>query len=107
VHSAHLQAFGEERTRYFIGRDGQLVESARYLNASDRQVLLVTGPSGSGASALIAEAARRASERHPRTVIVERYCGATPVASTLRGLLDGISRQITQAFGRDEAASSG
>jgi energy-coupling factor transporter ATP-binding protein EcfA2 len=103
VHSAHLQAFGEERTRYFIGRDGQLVESARYLNASDRQVLLVTGPSGSGASALIAEAARRASERHPCTVIVERYCGA----STLRGLLDGISRQITQAYGRDEAASSG
>lgn len=102
----------------FVGRTGILTAIERYVAGGNlapppnrdqdasrperTNPLVIFGESGSGKSALIAQAAQRARADHPRSQVVVRFVAATPGASDTRSLLDGLCRQISQAYGADQ-----
>jgi tetratricopeptide (TPR) repeat protein/predicted Ser/Thr protein kinase len=63
----------------FVGREEELERLDRALDeaiAGDGKVMFVTGDAGSGKTALIAEFARRAQERHADLVVAQGNCDA-------------------------------
>ena len=101
---ADHEAFGQERARFFFGRETYLQRIAAYLTEKDKFPLAVFGASGSGKSALMAQALGLARQTHPNAWIVARFLGATPFSSDIRALLESLCRQITRACGGDEAS---
>ena len=96
--------FARERRRVFVGRHEPLRRIAAYLKAGPARALVVHGPSGSGKSALMARAIADARAVHPGAHVIERFIGATPGASEIRSLLEGICQDISRAFGADQNA---
>ncbi len=86
---AHRE-FAAERSLDFQGRQSLLESIDGYLSGGGGQPLAVIGPAGSGKSALMAEAARRAGGAYPQAHIVARYIGATTASSDLVSLLRDI-----------------
>jgi NACHT domain- and WD repeat-containing protein len=99
--SAH-DAFCEDRARGFIGRTDLLKAIADHVTGSDTHPLAVWGPSGSGKSALLAEAIRQAQRAGYEPI--HRFLGATPDSSNVRALLESLCHQISRRYGEDEAS---
>ena len=96
---AHCE-FADERVRFFVGREDILGEIERYLESPDRSPLVVHGGGGTGKSALLAEAVRRAQARG--SGLVYRFIGATPSSSDRRALLQGICGELlARGYGAD------
>jgi len=90
------QLFGESRAPKdgFVGRDAELKAIADYLgDESDRNPLVVYGPSGTGKTALLARAAQVAAEKY-RGHIFLRFIGTTPQSSNLNALLTSLCREL-------------
>jgi WD40 repeat protein len=83
----------------FTGRRQILARIDRYLTVMTTRPLTVFGSSGSGKSALMARAAARAREHHPRAEIVSRFIGVTPDSSDGRALLENLCRQLARTYG--------
>jgi NACHT domain- and WD repeat-containing protein len=97
--------FAEERARVFVGREDSLAKIATYLADSDPSPLVISGEGGTGKSALLAEALRRAQHDHSGAEVVYRFIGATPSSSDGRGLLQELCRELARRrYGADEAA---
>jgi NACHT domain- and WD repeat-containing protein len=94
-------AFGAERRRHFLGREGTLQSIAAYLAGNDRHPLLIYGAAGIGKSALMAQASAKAAARHPGAVVLVRFIGATPESADTRTLLQGLCQQISHRYGAD------
>ena len=62
---------------------------------------MISGPAGTGKSAVIARAAGQARERFPRAIIVERFIGATPPSVDGRSLLQSLSEELGRQFQND------
>ena len=103
VEAAAHDRWGADRRRGFIGREGPLAAIADHLAGDDPRPLYVHGAGGSGRTALLAEAARRASERHPDAVVIARYVGASPASTSGAGLLGDLCRAIGRAHGLDQS----
>ena len=88
--------FARDRSRSFLGRDRERDRVRAYLSGPETAPLAVHGRSGSGKTALLAQAANEADHRH---VVVARFLGVTPAASTLRSLLESICGEIGEAQG--------
>jgi hypothetical protein len=101
---ADHEAFGRERVRVFIGRETYLQHIAAYLTEKDRSPLALFGASGSGKSALMAQALDQARQKHSNAQIAARFFGATPFSSDIRAVLESLCRQVTRACGGDEAS---
>jgi len=101
------ERFGEERagTR-FVGRLQPLERVRAYIASADDHPLAVFGASGSGKSALMAAAVRKAKEGAGEAVVV-RFIGATPESSLGRSLLFGLCRQIARRYADDGLATTG
>ena len=98
-------AFGLERASHFLGREDVLASIRAYLGGGNRKPLVVYGVSGVGKSALMARVAHQPlpSASVPGEVVA-RYIGATPGSSDLRGLLEGLCKEITRRYGGDPAS---
>ncbi len=94
--------FGAARARVFVGRVDALRSIAEYVRGSDSRPLAVWGEPGVGKSALIARASALAKAQHP-AVVVCRFVGVTPPSSDGRALLESLCREITRAYGADDA----
>jgi WD40 repeat protein len=92
------RAFGEERCRGFIGRAELLERIAACLRGSDRAVLAVVGSSGSGKSAVMAEAVRRARETYGEDAVLARFIGATPDSANILSLLANLVAEIRRRY---------
>lgn len=91
-------AFGAERKQDFVGRAAQLAAISQYLDNPQGRLLAIVGDSGTGKSALLAEAAHRASIARQRAHIVVRFIGATPGSSDGRSLLTSLWRQLARLY---------
>jgi hypothetical protein len=96
------QAFGEERARHFVGRAAMLERIDAYLRSDDRRPLAIWGESGTGKSALMAEAVQGDAKMPPEARVICRFIGATPDSSNGRTLLEDMCREISRAYGADE-----
>jgi hypothetical protein len=92
------EAFGGERAQDFFGRQEVFERIRDYLGSGERSPLAIVGVSGSGKSALMAEAERRARTEFPNAEVITRFIGATPESSDGRQLLIGLSSQISRAY---------
>lgn len=95
--------FGKDRAKNFVGRSEILANIEKYLSESCGIPLVVHGVSGSGKSALMAQAAENAWISFPGSEVVVRYIGATPDSSDGRSLLDSLCHQISRAYELDES----
>ena len=92
------RAFGDERGRGFIGRAEPLADIAACLRDGCFGVLAVVGPSGSGKSALMAEAVRRARETYGEDAVLARFIGATPDSANILSLLRNLVAEIRRRY---------
>lgn len=97
--AAHRE-FRAERARVFIGRTEPLATIADYLRQAADHPLVIQGASGSGKSALIAEALNRYCGN--ADYLVYRFIGATPGSANIRSLLESLCRQLRRRYGDDE-----
>ena len=95
--------FGAERARHFVGRQNVLARIEAHVGDDDPHPLVVSGPSGSGKSALMARAAQDARERDRDAQHVVRFIGATPDSSDGRALLRDLCREIARRYKEAEA----
>lgn len=78
-------AFGAARFATFVDRPRWSTELDRHVDG-DGPPLLITGPSGAGASALVTRWARNWSAAHPGTTVVVHHVDAEPEAADHRAL---------------------
>jgi len=100
---ADHDAFGKDRAKFFIGRTSILQDIVAYTKGTDVHLLAVFGVSGSGKSALMAQAVKRVRSEHPKAEVVVRFIGATPGSSDGRSLLESLCRQLSRSYGADES----
>jgi WD40 repeat protein len=102
VREAQHRAFALERARNFVGRQPVLKRIASYLRRRGKtSPLIVHGAGGTGKSALMAEAYRRASESSSgQAVLLARFIGGVPGTESLMRLLTELTVDIQEAYGR-------
>jgi hypothetical protein len=97
----HLD-FARDRARHFVGRADLLGQIADYLDGDVPQPLIVHGVSGTGKTALMAQAFLRLakdSDTKESPCHWLRLIGATPGSAQIRSLLTDLGRQIDRAWG--------
>jgi NACHT domain- and WD repeat-containing protein len=97
-------AFGQDRAKLFVGRASILKATHDYVCGGNRHPMAFFGDSGCGKSAVMARAAHEVNIHCPGAERIVRFIGATPSSSQIRGLLEGICRQISRSYGGDEAS---
>jgi nephrocystin-3 len=84
----------------YIGGEAYIAQLERWIEQGDQQIL-ITGESGSGKSALIANWMERHAQEHPSDLVYAHHLGCTNDANTLRPMLgrliDTASEQLLEA----------
>ncbi len=91
--------FAIERANHFQGRIDELDTIKKYLNNDSNKPLVIYGESGTGKSALLAEAAKRAKKDYIEERVIERYMAATATSSEGTSLLQSIWQQLDRIEG--------
>jgi WD40 repeat protein len=103
----HHDRFIARSTRTFIGREELLERMFDYIRDRDeRRLLFLTGESGSGKSALMAECARQCRHEFPDGVIVPLFIGAAPGSTDLAAALRWICESLRRASNIDDEISA-
>ncbi|MBN1567996.1 MAG: DUF4062 domain-containing protein [Acidobacteria bacterium] len=90
--------FSRERSQVF-GRNDVLDKIADYVGAGDSRVLILLGASGSGKSAVMAQASERVRLSQSNAVVIRRFVGISPESSNGLALLRSLCLQIGEAYG--------
>ena len=90
------------RRRHFSGRQPVLEAIAGYLKDTDKRPFVIHGASGCGKSAILAQSSYLAAAASRKAIIVRRFIGATPDASTGFTLLRGLCEEIAHRYGRPQ-----
>ncbi|MGO8796943.1 MAG: AAA family ATPase [Candidatus Sulfotelmatobacter sp.] len=92
------RAFGDDRCRGFIGRTEPLKAIAACLRGGVPRMLAVVGPAGSGKSAVMAEAVRRARVSYGEGAVIARFIGATPESANVLSLVSNLLTEIRRRY---------
>ncbi|HEV8486398.1 MAG TPA: DUF4062 domain-containing protein [Blastocatellia bacterium] len=102
---AYHDRFLADRTRLFFGRDELLKRMLRYAEDDDeRQPLVITGPAGSGKSAIMAKFA--AHETSPEVLVLPYFIGAAPGSTDLTFAVRSICETLCRECGLDDEISA-
>jgi NACHT domain- and WD repeat-containing protein len=77
------------------------------MGSGGTELLAVVGSSGSGKSALMAEAVRRAREIYGDKAVLARFIGATPESANLLSLLGNLVTEIRRRYPAPAPAGDG
>lgn len=91
------EAYAHSHRLAFVGRTDQLLQMDEHL-ATDSWPLVLTGESGCGKSALLAEWAARWRENHPDDLVIQHYIGSTPESADWQGVVRRILGELKRAF---------
>eukprot|EP01125_Pyxidicula_operculata_P016146 TRINITY_DN552_c0_g1_i1.p1 TRINITY_DN552_c0_g1~~TRINITY_DN552_c0_g1_i1.p1 ORF type:complete len:1462 (+),score=367.44 TRINITY_DN552_c0_g1_i1:741-5126(+) len=96
--SAHL-SFQESRANVYIGRQYYFdTINAHLASTHGAGPIVITGDSGSGKSALLANWASTYRETHPSQLLISHYIGSTSSSIDLGRLITRIMHEINQFF---------
>jgi tetratricopeptide (TPR) repeat protein len=102
------EAYAAERRRLYVGQDETVARLlARLEDASDEpgedgartRITLITGESGTGKSALLANTLNAYRAAHPNDVVIEHYVGSTSDASDPVKLMRRVAEEIKRLTG--------
>src|SRR5262249_12930250 len=93
------EAFIEHRTRVHVPRTGVEEQITRHVEGDDPRPLVLSGPPGTGKSAVLAHWAR-----HYRSsaLLLGRFIGASPASTNLTRLLANLADELVAHFGLTE-----
>jgi len=93
------EQFIESRTRIYVGRQSILCQLTAFADGDATVPGLVTGPSGSGKSAVLAMFANTYREQHPDALLILHFIGASPTSTSLRQTLRRLCAILKTEFG--------
>ena len=96
------ERFMESRVRVFKGRQQLVDHLASFVEGDGEEPCLVTGPSGSGKSAALAQFAVIYSSRHSDVLVLPHFIGASPASTSLRQTLQRLCSELKLRFGFDD-----
>lgn len=98
------EAFAESRRRVYVDQLGLMDQLNAFVTTADGpRGMIVTGESGSGKSALLANWARHHSNRFPTSFVVEHYVGASTSGNSHLGILRHLIAEISNRYPGSEA----
>jgi len=95
--AARHEAYARGRRLAFVGRDDLLLRLTEHCRIPGKPIVL-TGESGCGKSALLAEWVARWRNDHPDDLIIQHYIGSTPDSADWQGLVRRILGEFKRAF---------
>ena len=93
------ERFMESRLRVYVGRQRDRRDLRRFADGDDEVTCLVSGPAGSGKSALLARFITDYREEHPDVLVVPHFIGASPASAALPGMLRRLCAVLRERFG--------
>jgi telomerase protein component 1 len=93
------EQFMESRLRVYVGRSQDRQDLARFADGDDQVACLVTGPPGSGKSALLARFLSDYRDTHEQVLVIPHFVGASPGSSSLPHLLRRFCGVLRERFG--------
>lgn len=93
------ELFMESRLRVYVGRDKIHAQLLEYLKGEDTRPLMVTGPSGSGKSAVLARLCGDYAQEHGDAILIPHFVGASPGSTNLRTSLRRFCETMKAAYG--------
>ena len=88
----------ESRTRIYIGRKALQEELKAFVAGAETKPCLVTGPSGSGKSAALAEFVSVWRDQHSQDIVITHFAGASPRSTGLRETLRHLCAEVKDAL---------
>ncbi|NQT15821.1 MAG: DUF4062 domain-containing protein, partial [Planctomycetes bacterium] len=102
---SHHEAFIENRTQVCVPRSDVENQLTDYVTGDDPRPLVLSGPPGSGKSAILAhwvasnfDPDTRIARWDDATFVVPRFIGASPASTNLARLLGSVSRELVRQF---------
>ncbi|MFC1634820.1 DUF4062 domain-containing protein [Planctomycetota bacterium] len=92
------ERFMESRTRIYIGREKIQRELMDYINGDDTVPCLVTGPSGSGKSSVLAKLGQTIELQNDNILLIPHFVGASPASTSLRQMLRRLCTILRDRF---------
>ncbi len=99
---SYHERFMESRLRVYIGREQLQQGLIDFATGSDETPCLVTGPSGSGKSAALAKFVTEFAAKHPDTLVIAHFVGASPASTGLRSMLHRFCSLFKRQFNLTE-----
>jgi WD40 repeat protein len=91
--------FMESRLRVYVGREQINRDLFAFAEGDEPVACLVTGPSGSGKSAALARFVTDYRQKHPQTLVVPHFVGASPRSTNVREMLRRFCQVLKAHFG--------
>lgn len=96
------EAFAEERLRLHVGRKDQARQLNKYVIGNDRRPVVITGESGCGKSAFLANWYRNYIKDHPDDFVLAYFIGASPDSTNHLRLLRNMCLELKRQFALKE-----
>jgi nephrocystin-3 len=91
-------AYAKSRRLAFVGRNDLLKRMDEHAGTAGAKPLVLTGESGCGKSALLAEWVARWRMGNPEDLIIQHYTGSTPESADWQGLVRRILGELKRAY---------
>jgi len=95
--ATHHETYAHTRRLAFVGREDILRKVNQHISTSSNYLIL-TGESGCGKSALLAEWVERWRRAYPDDLIIQHYIGNTPDSADWRAVVRRILGELKRAF---------
>jgi len=95
--AARHEAYAQSRRLAFVGRADLLLRMTEHV-ATGNKPLVLTGESGCGKSALLAEWAACRRNDHPDDLVIQHYIGSTPESADWQSLVRRILGELKKVF---------
>jgi len=92
------EAYAKSRRLAFVGRSDLLRQMDEHVGSAGAKPLVLTGESGCGKSALLAEWAAHWHDKNPKDLIIQHYTGSTPESADWQGLVRRILSELKHAY---------
>ncbi|HCU37660.1 MAG TPA: hypothetical protein DGT21_20165 [Armatimonadetes bacterium] len=92
------ERFAESRLRIYVGRGDIHTRLCEYLDGDAREPLFLSGPSGSGKSAILARLAAEYPGARPEAFVLPHFIGATASSTSVPSMLRRLCRELQERF---------